>query len=194
MAMTTKHMLSLVTLVAAATALPTIAAADHPASGRTKIGDVGTHRHDAEDYIRVSTRQRFDRLELRAHGRAVPIDRVRIQFADGSMRYASVRSYVRPGQGLVIDVPAHRAPIKMLILDYGNTGPFWRAREDARVEVFGLSGRYERSRWYGDRGHRGAYDVDRRDHRAPAYWGSEAGRYDRDPRDGARRPWRGGGR
>ena len=36
----------------------------------------------------------------------------------------------------------------MLVLDYANRGPFYRAREDARVSVRGLMSTYDDRRWY----------------------------------------------
>jgi hypothetical protein len=130
--------LALFTLLAIGAAAPGVAAADHPRdAGWQQLGDVGTHRHDAEDYVRVKN-QRLDALQLRARGRAVSVDRVVIQFTDGSRQYVDVHGWIRPGQPLTIDVPGSRHAIKMLVLDYGNAGPYWRARETAHLTVLGL--------------------------------------------------------
>ncbi len=135
--------LSLATVLAAALAFPALAAADHapttrPTTQAVLIGTVGTHTHDAEDYVPVSAAQQFQRLELRASGNPVALDQVKIQYADGQLRTAGVRGTLRPGERVVIDVPAYPLPVKMLVLDYGNTGPYWRARETAHLEVYGL--------------------------------------------------------
>lgn len=138
------HKLFLATLLAAAVAAPTLAAADHPRPVRsTPIGEVGTHSHDAEDYITVSTNQRFERLELRSEGRPVRLDAVDIQFVDGRKFRVDVRETMRSGQRLMIDVPSY-SPIKMLVLQYDNPGRKWRAREDARVEVRGVVAEHRR--------------------------------------------------
>lgn len=131
--------LFLATLLAAAVAVPTLAVADRDRKNvrSTPIGEVGTHAHDAEDYITVSTNQRFERLELRSQGRPVRIDAVDIQFVDGRKFRVDVDETMRSGQRLMVDVPSY-SPIKTLVLQYDNPGRHWRAREDARVEVRGV--------------------------------------------------------
>lgn len=136
------------------------------------LGEVGTHRHDANDYVPIATKQRFDQIELRARGQAVRIERVLVQYLDGRDYTIDMRGMLMPGARVVLDVPAY-SPIRMVVLNYNNRGPYWRAREEARVAVRGLqSRRYERPR------------MDRRD---DAY-GRDRG--DR-PLD-ARFQWRGG--
>lgn len=193
--MTLKNLkLSLITALAAAIAVPTIAAAD-PGYDRdrrhddradrsdrrgarwTHIGDVGTHVHDAEDYVPVSTNQRFERIELRAEGHPVRLDGLQVQFDDGRIYKANVSQTIHPGQRVVVDVPSY-SPIKMLVLDYANRGPHYRAREDARVSVRGLMSSY-----------RDRYDV--RDRRTDRYDRTRQPAYDRRPADN-RFQWRGG--
>jgi hypothetical protein len=150
--------MSLIATLAAALALPAIASADHDrTNGRwARIGEVGTHAHDAEDYVPVNSPQRFERIELRAEGRPVRMDDVKVQFADGRIYEVDVSQTIHPGQRVVLDVPSY-SPVKMLVLDYANRGAHYRAREDARVSVRGLTSSY------GDRD----YDrrTDRRDYR-----------------------------
>lgn len=155
MTITKPHKLTLIALLAAAIAVPSIASADHDRYERgrrgamrwTPLGEVGTHVHDAEDYVPVRTNQRFEQLELRADENPVRIDSVLVQFDDGRDYRVDVRQTLRPGERVVLDVPSY-SPIKMLVLDYANRGPFYRAREDARVEVRGLMSTYDERRWY----------------------------------------------
>ncbi len=142
--MTHSKKLTFAAIMVAAAAFPALAIADHgPDSRWTKIGDVGTHVHDDEDFVPVSN-QRFDRLELQASGHPVPINGLKVQFVDGTSYQARARGMVRPGERFSIDLPARSAPIKMLVIDYGNRGPFWRDTETARIEVFGKSPRRDR--------------------------------------------------
>jgi hypothetical protein len=166
--MTRHTKLSLITLLAAATAIPAVAAADHddyPAGGRNArwmtIGEVGTHSHDAEDYIQVNTNQRFERLALTTDGRPVRLDALEIQFADGRKYRVDVRETLHPGQRVMVDVPSF-SPIKMLVLDYANRGPHYRGREDARVQVSGLTSRYRDQDRRSDRFQRRYPRTDRR--------------------------------
>ena len=151
--MTPRNKLILTTLLAAAVAAPSLAAADHPRDrGQrgmrwTPLGEVGTHVHDAEDYVPVRTNQRFERLELRADQSPVRLDSVLVQFDDGRDYRVDVSQTLRPGERVVLDVPSY-SPIKMLVLDYANRGPFYRAREDARISVRGQASSYDDRRWY----------------------------------------------
>lgn len=166
--MTRTNKLSILALCAAL-AIPAVASADHDRySDRwTRLGEVGTHRHDAEDFIPVHTNERFESLELVSEGRPVRLDAILVQYEDGRDYRADVNWLLRPGERVMVDIPAF-SPIKMLVLEYDNPGRHWRAREDARVEVRGLSAdrRYERDRRtdrdrrYDDRG--GYYQRDRR--------------------------------
>jgi hypothetical protein len=136
--MTRTNKLSLIALCAALAA-PAIASADHRDNERwSRIGEVGTHTHDAEDFIPVSTQERFSSLELKAEGRPVRMDGVLVQYTDGREYRADVHWLLRPGERVMVDVPAF-APIKMLVLEYDNPGRHWRAREESSVEVRGLS-------------------------------------------------------
>jgi len=178
----------LVTLLAAAVAVPAVASADHeraPMRRNAQLGVVGTHRHDAEDYMRVTSRERIERLELRVEGRPVRLDGIDVQYLDGRTFRVELADTVSSGAPLVIDVPSY-SPIKMLVLDYDNPGRHWRAREDSRLEVRGVIADGERAR---DRDRREVRDRrDRRD------------RHGRDrevrppvpPIEDARFQWRGG--
>lgn len=182
--MTRTNKLSLTTLSAALAllAVPAIASADHRDNERwTRIGEVGTHSHDAEDFIPVSTNERFESLELTGEGRPVRLDAIKVQYADGREYRADVNWLLRPGERVMVDIPAFSSP-KMLVLEYDNPGRHWRAREESRVEVRGLSAdRRERNDRYDDR--RGYHQRDRRTDR----------RYDDDRRGSDTRfEWRGG--
>lgn len=139
--MTKNKNLLIATILAAATAVPSLAAADHdrrPTLRSTQIGEVGTHSHDDEDFVPVSTNDRFERLELRAEGRPVRLEAIDVQFVDGRKYRVEVRETLRPGQRVMVDIPAY-SPVKMLVLDYANRGPFWRAREESRIEIRGIT-------------------------------------------------------
>ncbi|HVV81587.1 MAG TPA: hypothetical protein VHE35_00865 [Kofleriaceae bacterium] len=137
--------LSFAALLAVGAAAPSVAFADHyrgastPDLGWIQLGDVGTHVHDADDYVPVAPGTRLDRLELRARDGAVALDGVRVQFADGHIEDAPIRERLLPGQSVDVDVPDRGEPVKMLILDYANRGPYWRALETAHVQVLGLA-------------------------------------------------------
>ena len=147
--MLTSKKLSLVALLALGVAGPGIAAADddrradrrdeRSRAGVVSLGQVGTHTHDAEDYLAVATWKRLDQLVLRATDGSVAIDGVRIQFADGRSEYAPVQRHLQTGEAFVIDLPGRGARVEMLVLDYGNQGPYWRARETAHLEVLGVT-------------------------------------------------------
>lgn len=158
MTITKPHKLSLITLLAAAIAVPSIASADrdrdrarhdrgHHGMRWTQLGEVGTHVHDAEDYVPVRTNQRFEQLELRVDQNPVRVESVLVQFDNGRDYRVDVRQTLRPGQRVALDVPSY-SPIKMLVIDYANRGPYYRAREDARIEVRGLTSSYDDRRWY----------------------------------------------
>lgn len=171
--MLTTKKLSLVTLLAIGAIAPASALAEHRRDEPTwlRIGEVGTHTHDAEDYVPVNAGQRFERLALQATDGFVAIDRVQIQFQDGHSEFADVRRTLREGEGVVLDLPDRGQGIKMLVLDYGNHGPYWRARETAHLAVFGMADtdlrddyRPARGPWRG----RGRVIRDYRDY-APSY-------------------------
>ena len=113
--------------------------ADRSRAGVVSLGEVGTHTHDAEDYITVSTSKRLDQLVLRATDGVVAMDGVRIVFRDGRSEYASVNRRLHTGESFVIDLPGRGARVETLVLDYGNHGPYWRARETAHLEVLGVT-------------------------------------------------------
>lgn len=142
-----KTKLSLCTMLAAGLAVPALASADHARDARfddrsyaawTMIGEVGTHAHDAEDYVAVSTAQRLDQIELTAEGRPVRLDDVKFQMADGRIIERDVNLTLRDGQRIVLDVP-EQGRVKMLVLEYANHGPFYRGSEKSRVEVRALA-------------------------------------------------------
>jgi hypothetical protein len=171
--MTNTKKLSLITTLAAAAAFPTLAAA-HPrdSSQWTRLGEVGTHVHDAEDYVPVSCPEPLARLELRAEGQTpVRLDGVKVQFTDGRIQEIPVRAAVMPGERIQLDVPSAGLPVKMLVLDYGNRGPFWRDLETAHVEVLGLTAprhqRYDDRYGSGYRDDRGGYGYRDRSDVAP---------------------------
>lgn len=150
--------LAIATLLAIGTAVPGLAAADHRDRGRRDagwqtLGEVGTHVHDSEDYMAVRN-QRLDTLQLRARDSAVAIDGVQIQFADGHTQFVGVHAWVRPGQPVMVNLPQSNEPIKMLVLDYGNSGPYWRARETAHLQVLGMVGNGGNDRDWRDGGPR----------------------------------------
>ncbi|KAB2910893.1 MAG: hypothetical protein F9K40_01755 [Kofleriaceae bacterium] len=128
-----------------------------------KLGEVGTHRNDGEDFVQVSSNQVFESLELTTEGRPVRFDSILVQYQDGREYRANVNVMVRPGERVLVDVPAF-SPMKMLVLEYDNPGRHFRDRETSRVEIRGLSSnRYDRrydDRRYDDR--RGYYQRDRR--------------------------------
>lgn len=145
--------MSLIAAIAIAVAAPAIASADHDRGfdRRVQLAEVGTHRHDAEDFVNVNPRLRLDGLQLRASDGVVAIDGVRIRFADGRDIYAPVRRQLRAGESVTVDLPP--GPIKQFIVDYGNHGPYWRARETAHLQVIGLTGdRFDDRSRFGDRG------------------------------------------
>jgi hypothetical protein len=162
----TKKKLSIVAALVAAVAVPAVASADHDRRyesrfderGRwTSIGEVGTHAHDAEDFVPVSN-QRLESIQLTAEGRPVRLDEIKFQMADGRIVESRVQRTLHDGQSIVLDVPTDM-PIKMLVLEYANRGPFYRGHEDSRLEVRGLTAarRYDRDddRYdYRDRGDR----------------------------------------
>lgn len=85
---------------------------------------------------------------------------MKIQYADGRAQRVDARRRLRPGEAVVIDVPYPDAPIKMLVLTYGNAGPFWRALETAHVQVFGLpSARFDDHPRRDRRGVHGRFEV-----------------------------------
>lgn len=102
------------------------------------IAEVGTHRHDAEDYVSVDARDRLAAIQLRARGGAVAIEGVHVKFADGRSEFAPVNRRLRPGESVQVNLPRRGVRIEQLVLDYGNRGPYWRARETAHVQVMGL--------------------------------------------------------
>jgi hypothetical protein len=178
----TKTKLSIVAALVAAAAVPAIASADHDrrsdnrtpirhetgygqgyAGGWTSLGEVGTHANDAEDYVPVNTRQRMTQIELTAQGRAVRLDDVRFQLEDGRIVVSDVNRTLRDGERIVLDVPAH-SPLKMLVLDYANRGPFFRGHEDSRIAVRGLVASDRNDRGY-DGGFDRQPDVSVRDRR-----------------------------
>lgn len=109
------------------------------------IGAVGTHAHDANDYIPVATNERYARLELRATGRTIGIDHIRVKFADGRTFDAAARTRLADGQRMLIDIPSH-SPVNMVIVEYANQAPYWRDRETSRLEVRGLAADVRRGR------------------------------------------------
>ena len=164
--------LSIVTLLATAAtaAAPGLAAADHRDGRWMQLAEVGTHSHDAEDYVEVDTRLQLDRVQLRATDGNVPIDGLRISFADGRTIYADVHRFLRQGEAVMVELPAGGA-IKMLTIDYGNHGPYWRARQTAHLEVMAqASDRYDdrvRFRDYRDRDYRAPARVRVQSYQAP---------------------------
>src|SRR5262245_21165137 len=110
--MNNRTQLSLVTLLAAAAAFPALAAADPASSRWTRLGQVGTHVHDAEDYVPVAN-QPLQRLELRAEGSTpVRLDGVRVQLTDGHIYPVPVRRALRPGERVALDLPTGNLPVK----------------------------------------------------------------------------------
>ncbi len=176
--MLTMKNLSILTVLALGAATPGLASADHDDDRRgyrsntswTEIGDVGTHRHDAEDYVSVNTGMRLDRIQLVARDGAVAIDGVTVQFADGRKEFTPVNRRLRAGEAVTVDLPGRGAQIKMLVLDYGNTGPFWRARETAHLKVLGQMA---------DRGDRVRRDRVRAPVQQRPYGGADRDGYDR---------------
>ena len=160
--MLTFKKLSLIALIAVGAAAPSRAFADHrrPGGAWRQLGVVGTHSHDAEDYVPVAPGIRLERLALRALDGAVALDGVQIQFTDGRSQFVGVRRRLFPGQEVIVDVPGYNpSSVQMLVLNYGNAGPYWRARETAHVQVLALnaSGRDRGYDRYRDR----SYDRDR---------------------------------
>jgi hypothetical protein len=131
-------------------------------TGWLNLADVGTHRHDAEDYVNVAPMAPLESVQLRARDGAVAMDGVRVQFADGRSQYIDVHRNLRPGEALTIQMPQTSEPVKTLVLDYGNQGPYWRARETAHVQVLGLVADREDGRHRGDRMRGDRYRDDNR--------------------------------
>jgi hypothetical protein len=191
--MTRTNKLTKLSLLAlcAALAIPAVASAqprdrfdrthDRDRGGRwTTLGEVGTHGHDAEDFIPVRTNERFESLELTSEGRGVRLDSILVKYEDGREYRADANWVLRPGERVMVDIPAY-SPIKMLVLEYDNPGRHWRAREDARVSVRAMSADRFRDRRYDDRA--GYTQRDRRTDR----------RYDDRARyNDTRFEWRGG--
>jgi hypothetical protein len=128
---------SIVTLLATAAtaAAPGLAAADHARNASwTQLAEVGTHAHDAEDYVEVDGRLRLDRVELRATDGNVPVDGLRVKLTDGRTIYTDVHRLLRQGESVMVDLP-EGARVKLLTIDYGNRAPFWQARETAHLQV-----------------------------------------------------------
>ena len=140
-----------------------------------KLGEVGTHRNDGEDFVQVHSNEIFESLELTTEGRPVRFDSILVQYEDGREYRVDMNLMLRAGERVLVDVPAF-SPMKMLVLEYDNPGRHFRDRETSRVEIRGMSAdRYDRrydNRRYDDR--RGGYyqrdrrtdrrDVDRRYH------------------------------
>lgn len=142
-----KNKLNIIALLALGAATVGTAAADHDRDrdlrtrrdqGWQYLAEVGTHRHDAEDYVAVPN-QRLEAIQLRATGGAVAIDGVRVKFTDGRTEFAEVHRRLRPGEAVQVFLPRSGARVEQLVLDYGNRGPYWRARETAHVQVLGLN-------------------------------------------------------
>ena len=153
-----KKKLSLIAILALGAAAAGTAAADRErgrdARGRGSdggwqyLGEVGTHRHDAEDYVSVDARDRLQAIQLRARGGVVAIEGVLVKFADGRSEFAPVNRRLRPGESVQVNLPRRGERIAQLVLDYGNRGPYWRAHETAHVAILGLqdTGRDDRAR------------------------------------------------
>src|SRR5438105_1357187 len=111
-AMMTIQKISLISTLAVVAGLAATASADRRAElARTKLGEVGTHVHDQEDYVPVAG-GRFQHLELRARDSAVSLNDVRVQFADGRIERVDAHRLLRPGEPFVLDVPRADQPIK----------------------------------------------------------------------------------
>ncbi|HUQ01497.1 MAG TPA: hypothetical protein VM261_03330 [Kofleriaceae bacterium] len=158
---------------------------DRGAGRWSTIGEVGTHGHDAEDFIPVRSNERFESLELVAEGRGVRLDSILVQYEDGREYRADANWILRPGERVMVDIPAF-APIKMLVLEYDNPGRHWRAREDARVSVRALSADRFRDRRNDDRAGYGQRDR-RTDRRTDDRRTDDRARY-----NDTRFEWRGG--
>lgn len=102
------------------------------------LARVGTHVHDEEDFVNVPSGTRLDAVQLRAEQSPVAVDGVRVHYADGHDERVAVHQRIQPGQTLTIDIPRSSVAVKTLVLDYGNEGPYWRARETAHLQVLGL--------------------------------------------------------
>ena len=154
--------LSLLTLLAAVTtAAPGLAAADHRRdTGWMQLAEVGTHAHDAEDFVSVDPRLNVQRVQLRSTQGFVPVDGLRVHFTDGRTIYADVHRGLRQGQSVIVELPD--GPIDMLTIDYGNQGPYWRALETAHLQVNALASNGRAGR---DRGDRFRDQRDYRDYR-----------------------------
>ena len=141
--------LSILMVLALATAAAGTATADRRRdAGWIRLGDVGTHVHDAEDYVSIDPGTRRHAIQLRARGGWVALDGVRIQYASGRSEFTPLNQRLRPGEAVTIDLSGSREGVATLVLDYGNRGPYWRARETAHVAILGLqdTGRDDRAR------------------------------------------------
>jgi hypothetical protein len=178
--MLNKTKLSLLLALALGAAGAGRAEADHDRDATwVRLGEVGTHVHDAEDYVNVQPGTRIDALQLRAQDSPVALDGIRVHYTDGHDERIEIRRRLRPGEALTIDLPRSRMAVKTLVLDYANRGPYWRARETAHVQVLALiDDSRGRERVRGDRYRDRDRDDDRYDDRD-----SDGDRYrDRDGR------------
>ena len=152
-------------MLAAATvaAVPALAAADYrPTHGMTKLGEVGTHARDVEDFVPISPARRYDQIVVQARDGVVPLDGIKVQYADGRIDRPFAKGFLRPGERIVISVSDDQ-PIKMLVLDYNERlSSRYGDRATARVDVYGHS---DRRRDDGRRADRPRYRQQRVDHR-----------------------------
>ena len=140
--MKNSNLMKAVLATATLTLLTTAAVADRRTKQTysAKLGEVGTHANDVEDFVPVSPAQRYQSITLVARGGAVPLDGLKIQFSDGRIVQPMNRGLtLRPGQRVTIGVPEN-SPIKMLVLDYDERRSSQMGdRATARVEVIGTA-------------------------------------------------------
>lgn len=128
----------------------------------TKLAEVSADPRDGADVLGLDRTGRVDRLELRATGDDVRLERVSVRMRDGRVVTEYVRGWLPVGDVLAIDLPPGARGIASIVLDYGERDRRRYDRTDARLEIWAAAGgrrddrddrydRYDRryDRWYG---------------------------------------------
>jgi hypothetical protein len=141
------------------TAITGVAHADHRDTKTVswnKLAEVSADPRDGTDVLEISTRARFDRLELRAREGDVELAGMTIYFADGTSYRPHLTQHIEINNQQDIDLPARSRPIDAIEFDYVDTQGTTGARTKARLEVWAYGDattgdRYDDNGRYDDR-------------------------------------------